>query len=487
MTDRNRADERFDEALISSLADGSLPPEEAVRAANPSRRAVRCVLIGLSLCGITLKIGWLPYLLPAAGHLLSLLGLRALSRENGWFGTAYGCAWGRAVYFWSWLILLNLPGGAETAETGLWKALSVVYGILLLIEVFALGRGLSAVRRASGLDASVPAALGLFVWHAVVFALAVIAPNFTGGTLLLVLFLGSYVMLLRALFSAAAEFEEAEYAIRTAPVRVSDRSLAAAMLIVLAAGLTVTGILCARLPMNWQPLTARSPEAEDAVRELEDLGVPQTVLDDLTEDDLLACRGAERAVVKVSEEESPDGGVIRFTNIGLRMPEDDLEGISCRVILCFEWIETPRVCGTDCIHLWEPGGRGEGYRRGEVGGRLLVDRDGTTYSADYAFLGRQMLSGGAVHSFFFTSSPEEAAEIVGEFSPDRQGRRMRGYVSYALTVPEGRNVSEWYNYTHQISPFLYPRTTALSHQRPSSAWVGDCTFRSFYSALQFTP
>ncbi|MBQ4350613.1 MAG: hypothetical protein II768_05100, partial [Clostridia bacterium] len=187
--------------------------------------------------------------------------------------------------------------------------------------------------------------------------------------------------------------------------------------------------------------------------------------------------------VKVSEEESPDGGVIRFTNIGLRMPDDGGEGISCRVILCFEWIETPRVCGTDCIHLWERGGRGEDCIRGEVGGRLLVDRDGTTCAADYASLGRQLLSGGAVLSFF----PEEAAEIVGEFSPDRQGRRMRGYVSYALTVPEGRNVSEWYNYTHQISPFLYPRTTALSRQRPSSAWVGNRTFRSFYSALQFTP
>ena len=141
------------------------------------------------------------------------------------------------------------------------------------------------------------------------------------------------------------------------------------------------------------------------------------------------------------------------------------------------------VCGTDCIHLWERGGRGEDCIRGEVGGRLLVDRDGTTCAADYASLGRQLLSGGAVLSFF----PEEAAEIVGEFSPDRQGRRMRGYVSYALTVPEGRNVSEWYNYTHQISPFLYPRTTALSRQRPSSAWVGNRTFRSFYSALQFTP
>ncbi len=483
MTDRNGTDDRFDEVLLSALEDSGLPPEEAVRAANPSRRAVRFALIGLALCSVTWNIGWLPYLLPAAGYLCTLLGFRALSRENGWFRTAYGCAWARTAYFWSWLILLNVPGGAETADAYPWKILSWIAAAALFAEVFALGRGLSAVRRAAGLDAKVPAVFGLLVWYAVVLAAAAVFPGYTGGIPSLVLFLGSYAMILRALFRTVKEFEETEYAIRSAPVRVSDGPFAALLLAVLAAGLIAAGIAFARLPMNWRPDDGvRSAEAVSAAAELEELGVPRPLLDDLTDEELLACRGAERAVVKVSEEESKDGGLLRFTNVGLRMSDEGEKTAECYVILHFEWVVPPRVAGTDCIHLWEHGGG-----RGEVKGRLLCGRDGTAYASDYASFGYRTLPGRTMLPFFSAVSAEGGAEIVGEFSFGRRDERRRGYVFYPTTVSEGRYVSEWYNYTHQASRLLYPRRTAADRQLAGSARNGDRPFWTSASALQFSP
>lgn len=489
MTDRNRTDDRFDEALLASLSDSALPPEEAVRAANPSRRAARLVLIGLALCSVTWNIGWLPYLLPVAGHLCSLLGFRALSRENGWFRAAYGCAWVRAAYGWAWLILLNVPGGEEWADAYPWKALVWLSAAALLFEVFSLGRGLSTVRRAAGLEAGVPASDGLLVWYAVIIAASIAFPDFTGGISALIILLGSYLMILRALFRTVKEFEETEYAIRSAPVRVSDGPFAVLMLAVLLACLVATGIAFARLPMDWQAdAGTRSADAASAASELEELGFPRAVLEDLTNEEILACRGASRAVVKVYENRSEDGGLLRFTNIGLRMSDEGEETAECYVILHFAWIETPRVCGTDCFHLWEyANGRGEVCSRGEVNGRLLCDRDGTRCAADYASLGRRMLSGGAMFPFFNTVSSEEGAEIVGEFSFDGRCGRMRGYVFYPLTVSEGWYVNEQYNYTHQASRLFYPRRTAAEMQRVSSAWMGDRTFWSSASALQFSP
>lgn len=53
-----------------------------------------------------------------------------------------------------------------------------------------------------------------------------------------------------------------------------------------------------RLPMDWQPDAPVSQEAEAIRRELRDLNFPEEVLRDLSEEDLLACRGAIRVIVQ---------------------------------------------------------------------------------------------------------------------------------------------------------------------------------------------
>ena len=85
MTDRNwdPAEERkFDAMLESGLPE--LPPKEIVEEVTPWRGAFNRVLVGIVFSTVTLNFLWLDYILPAIGAVLSLLGYRALRRENRW-------------------------------------------------------------------------------------------------------------------------------------------------------------------------------------------------------------------------------------------------------------------------------------------------------------------------------------------------------------------------------------------------------------------
>ena len=82
--EENRFDQDF--GLDRLLEEGlRAPPEDIVQAVAPWRRAMNRILTGLVLQGLTLNFWNLNYLLPAVGHILLLLGLRALRRENGFF------------------------------------------------------------------------------------------------------------------------------------------------------------------------------------------------------------------------------------------------------------------------------------------------------------------------------------------------------------------------------------------------------------------
>lgn len=49
------------------------------------RRAMNCALAGIALSLVTFNLLGLNYILPVAGHILCLVGFRALCRENKYF------------------------------------------------------------------------------------------------------------------------------------------------------------------------------------------------------------------------------------------------------------------------------------------------------------------------------------------------------------------------------------------------------------------
>ena len=500
MDDRKRDLERsdsFDELLEESLP--ALPPEDVAAEVTPWRRAMRRVLVGMALCTVTLNFLCLNYLLPAIGMALTLLGFRALRRENGWFMACFLTAALRAAQLFPQLALNTtiLPGlFPDRAST----ALAAAGFILLFLQYFCLWRGLRAVREKAGLAPGAGAAGALLLWYALVVALTLLQYN---GLIIGLAMVVGYFFILRGLYRLSGALDEAGYAVRSAPVRLSDRWLAGILAAALAAGCICGYLFGGSYPMRWVPVDpAEQSQVTDIRAKLLELGFPDYVLDDLTAEDIAACAHAAEVVTDVHNYAVNDGrqvvtayGSDRYTYTEVHTVYDVKElrvtGVAVRlageeklwmVFHHFLWTADPGFYGTESIQLW-PVYReiSEGWALdGDFTGRVLYDRDGRAFAAPYYALGTRTYTSSSI---FW--GQQTASDVFAEFSLPRNGTRQRGYVAYPVwSLNPGWLFSSWVNYTHQSRWLQYPAVTAMENRMTGK---NDGAFRTVQDALQFFP
>ena len=495
--------EDFDALLRSALPE--LPPQDVVREVTPLGGTVKLITWGLTLSSVTLNIGTLlPLLMRVVGTLLCLIGFRRLRRENGWFRACYGLAILRLALDWAGELrqttLLRPPAALETAVL----AVSV---LALLALSFCLWRGLLAARRKAGQPPKATAAGALCLWYAVLFAVLFLAGGtVTGWFVWLPLLL--YLVLLWRLFRLGREMEDSRYVLDPAPVRLTDGRLAL-LLLTAAAILALCGYaFCTRLPMDWQPDTPASQEAEAIRRELRDLHFPEVVLQDLSEEDLLACRGATRIIVqqKLEDLDGSGLGVDRYTGdwrtiaedwgkgrydllstgVAVQLPAEDGE-LRWRLFHHFLWVEPRRHPSADCLQLMPSVGRenrnGAAWRQdSDCTGRLLYEEDGVTLTAPYAVLERE--SWQEENAFGWTSS---STDYFAEFSLPDMAENARGYLSYSIRGPaelETYIVDSWFFYDCVQNWPFFPAATSRESWRQDS-WNARDRYYSMLDMLQF--
>lgn len=482
----------FEALLESALPE--LPPGDVVAAVTPWKTAMHRVLLGMALCAITLHFWLLDTLLPTAGMVLALLGFRSLRRENRWFQGCWVLFCCRAVLFFPWLVwwATRLPstdwGGTLSA---LWNGLSA---LLLLLMVFCLWRGLVEIQRRAGQPPHAGAAGALLVWYGLVCLLGAL-PD-------LGLFVGlglfvAYFAILYGLYRLTDRLEAAGYVVRPLPLRVSDRRLVGGILLALALALGCAYLLGGTYSMDWQP-AAPSTQAQETRDHLAELGFPQDLLADLTDQDIADCAGATQVAFvwrdypmapgRLETTQTATGTVtdtvydqkeLRLTGVCVRLSEE--EG-TWRLFQFFQWVEEPDFWGTESIRIL-PAYRQYWNQISPVTGRVLYDRDGTTYAAPYAFLDSQTYT---QQSPLF-GGQQTSTELFAAFSLPRQGENKRGYLTYAIQpVTPGLPiiVDSPFQYTHQISRWQYPVQTAMDHQMAGS-WGQSRVFCSAQDSLQF--
>lgn len=278
-------DEQEFEALLESSVDQP-PPEVVVAQVTPWRLATKRILTGIGLTTVTLNFWWLNYLLPTIGMALMLLGFRALRRENRWLGLCFGITLLRAVYLYATLVLNSTIWSSTVSSC------SVLYGstglnlILTFVQFFFLWGGFRAVQQKAGLPPHAGPAVALLIWYGITGLLAAVQYN---GLILPLALLICYICILRSLWKLSKQLDQAGYAIRPAPVRVTDTVLSIAIAAVVLIGCTCGLLLGCKYPMDWQ---AADPNEHSGVEEIEaqllELGFPDYVLDDLAAEDIAA-------------------------------------------------------------------------------------------------------------------------------------------------------------------------------------------------------
>ena len=464
----------IDLKTVFSESFSALPPEEVVRGVTPWKRAMNRVLLGVVLGTITLNFWYLNYILPAAGMVLCLLGLRALRRENGYFTACFVLILLRCAYFFPTLILNTFSLRDEFFPDYIADSLSQAALALQLLGLFCLWLGLRAVQQKAGLPPRAGGVLALMLWYGVVYLLVLI--QYPGMILPLIL-LVAFIFILRSICKTTKALSEAGYTMHPAPVKVPDLWLVLILAAVLVLGCAAGYLFGAQHPMDWQPLEEiRSAETAEIKAHLLDLGFPESILSDLAEEDLAACAGALRVDAE-SEVYSPTlenekvsaGKRLRITDIAVQIPGEKDTWI---ILHHFLWEKGPLFFGTDALQVWpmyqlRSGGWAKG---GDITGRLLYERDGQTYTAPYYFLGEARAA-----DMGFLSLGTARTDIYAGFSLPREGENRRGYLTYTMFAAEDDYfITSYFCYTHQHTWFQYPATTALNAQMasPSSNYIG---------------
>lgn len=404
---------------------------------------VKWVLIGLSLNTFVVNLLCLNYILPAIGMVLLLLGFRALRRVNPWFQACWGITVIRALFFFPTLIL-NATIWQETLYATAFASL-LAYGtfVLHLLLILLLKRAFHAMQRKTG------ALTAFAIWYLAMFSLAMLP--YVGWPLILILFL-AFAFILRKLCEFYDSVKELDFT--TPPVRLSDRALVGVLSSVLLIGIAV-GYLCFdQYPMQWS-----ASQPGEASKELLDLGFPESILNDLTQEDRDTCENA--LAVTVNQRELPlnseDTKDIRLTSVAVKLPGEQTKW---KIIHHFQWLNEPAFPGTEALEIWPAYQDNAGWLHdGPPTGQVLYDQDGITYTAPHFSAESVTHQEDSVFWGIQTST-----DVFAEFSFPNGKERYRGYVAYDILeqLDDYSGVSH-VNYIHQQSPFQYPVKTAKEH------------------------
>ena len=488
-------DREFD-ALLESAAP-ELPPDDVARDVTPWRRAIGNILGGSALCSITLNL--LCDELSAADHRRDPAAARLPSAAAGERLVSRLLAARRAARgavpalhrsqrddLFQRRIRLLRGDGAD-----LWHARGADAALLLLLAARCAPCG-----KRRGQEVRAAPAAALLIWYAAVLTLAYVQYS---GLLLGLAMLGCYILILRSLFRLSREMEESGYALTPAPVRLSDETLVRAIAALLAVGIACGYLFFGSYRMDWQPKSGSlSAEAVEIRAELLALGYPEDALNDLSEDDLLACRDATLVVVHEADKPMNGGREVReefgssthistvydvrelhFTDVAVRLPG---EAECWRVLHHFRWTEEVKFRGTELVRLWPAYYQDDSWRPGggaPTGRVLYDDAEGNAYAAPCASLTVERYT---VTNWFGRTYHLE--DISAEFSLPSRGKNRRGYVAYSTEETDGETtfLASRSNYTHQESRLQYPVQTAKDY----SGWGDGPVFRRAQSALELS-
>lgn len=222
--------------------------------------------------------------------------------------------------------------------------------------------------------------------------------------------------------------------------------------------------------LNKARANSHLPEAEELTAQTPS---PEHILEDLAEEEILACKGALAVVTDVCDHSVDTGHEVqeqigntihiyteypekelRITGVGVALPGEKTQW---KLFHHFQWLSAPHFWGTDVIQLWPAYNNGKGWLpAGDVTGRILCDDGKQIFSAPYYELGSETYTSNTIFWGEQTST-----DLFASFSMPKDKQNYRGYVSYAVTpAQEGWLVDAWINYTHQISWLQFPAITA---------------------------
>lgn len=451
--------DEFDRMIEQEIA-GTIPSQSVVEEVNPWHEPIDRIAGGLALTGITLNFLYLDYLLPAVGVVLQYLGFRALRRN----GVDFRLAWVLSIVRLTWVGAFLVLSAAPWLPIGdLDIALGLTSMILQIVQLLALRAGLRQTCRTAGVEPQSDPLKAAACWEALILVLAFspLAHSWLAAIPMVI----AFVCIVRALFRLGESMGEAGYCFVAAPVRLSTRVvrwgyLGGCLLLMLAVSVYVNHPRLDAAPMEEHGET-------EMRQQLSDLGLPDEVLADLTDEDVRALDGAFHvaccAEMLAFGPDSQSMMLCDQTNAPERAPiEPEIPASADTMIASTYYMELPEYRMAVLHRLaWVQGSAywGDAFSAFEdsdygyelLGGRLVYEKNGQTYAAPIPELSDNTVT---TTNLFGTYTNNQ---ISGVISYPLGADNPRGYVLYVMQLDANRVFgATGINYYHAPQPFNLP-------------------------------
>ncbi|MBQ6867493.1 MAG: hypothetical protein IJO16_02345 [Clostridia bacterium] len=458
MTDFDKmTDLEFEMLLENELPE--MPPEEIMKEINPISKSMKRIAIGLIISLITIDFFGLKQIMQTIGHILLLLGFRTLSNENKWMKSAYIMTILIASQFFVSVILSVTWIASQTDSRGILMFTGWISAYLLPVRALCLWKGIRMIQEKAGLAPSANSALMLAIWYVIILALA--AENYTGGFEVLLLML-CYILTAVCVYRLSKTLDEAGYSVEAALVKMEDNNMKKLIIVVVAVGMVIGMLFFQKVPMNWEIMERQTTAEVEAVKEkLIGLGYPEYALNDLTNEDILACKDAIEVTADIEDIPLNEGrkvtedrlnkpysyikyDVYEYTATDVAVKMGDGKS-TWKIFHHFKWNEDMLFCGTEGVEIW-PAWRMEDntYITEETNGHIFYSKNGTDYESKISSVQR------ITHSGFFG----EEEDVFAEFSFPYSGENQRGYLTYSVVQNNEYDlIHSTINYLHQRNPF----------------------------------
>lgn len=266
-------------------------------------------------------------------------------------------------------------------------------------------------------------------------------------------------------------------------MRISEWRYAAGAAILTAAGLLIGYTCFGSYHMAWTTAKETQDSASEEIKaHLLSLGFPEEILHDLKEEDILACKNARQILLNQSDDLLRDGDErLQLDGVAVELEQEG----QWKVIHHFLWNGNSGFRGTEAVQINAYQELNGGWTaQGELTGQVLYDKDGTSYTAEYASLQNEAYDTNQNFPFY---GSQQYASIFAEFSMPHRGENCRGYVAYEIKAKESDWwIDSWLNYTHQKTIWQYPVISAAQN-RKQGGWLNERVFSTVQDALQVLP
>ncbi len=226
-------DNQFDFLLQNSIPE--LPPEDVVKKVNPWRRFIFYIIIGLILSTTRIVgIKYLSFIIPTIGNIFLVQGFQGLRKENRFFNMGW------IFSLLCFMIMPVLRMNSRTFKIGEDSPIVIVLVIIFAIAFYSLFRclalGITQIQEACGVATNEKLKRVILGCSTALVFLNIVSNK---PTELIYFIPVIYLVLICCVIRLMREINEIGYAIRIAPIVISNKMIVFFTLVLMAIGFLV--------------------------------------------------------------------------------------------------------------------------------------------------------------------------------------------------------------------------------------------------------